>query len=133
MSAQVQEPGNRDAARFLVGASWRSGRLAFVTSLLRAGLISPGPSGFYDEDAVTVATMVRDMAGFGLEVRHLRAFKAAADREAVLVAQIAAPVAKGRDAGARDRAEELVRELAALSVTLHSCLVKAAVRDSLDS
>ncbi len=105
---------------------------AFVTQLIRAGLIAPGASGFFDEDAVTVATTVRDMAGFGLEVRHLRAFKAAADREAGLVAQIASPVARGRDAGARDRAEEIVRELAALSVTLHSCLVKGAVRDSLD-
>src|SRR5699024_10975935 len=105
---------------------------AFVTRLMRAGLLTPGSSGFFDEDAVTVATTVRDMADFGVEVRHLRAFKAAADREAGLVAQIAAPVARGKDAGARDRAEEIVRELAALSVTLHSCLVKGAVRDSLD-
>ncbi|MDN5758048.1 MAG: MerR family transcriptional regulator [Tomitella sp.] len=105
---------------------------AFVTQLIRAGLIASGASGFFDEDSVTLATTVRDMADFGLEVRHLRSFKAAADREAGLVAQIAGPVARGRDAGARDRAEEIVRELAALSVTLHSCLVKTAVRGSLD-
>ncbi|WP_024796298.1 transcriptional regulator FtsR [Tomitella biformata] len=104
----------------------------FVTELIRAGLLTPGAGGFFNEDSVTLVKTVRDMAGFGLEVRHLRAFKSAADREAGLVAQIAAPVAKGREAGARDRAEELVRELAALSVTLHSCLVKAAVRNALD-
>lgn len=103
-----------------------------LTELLRAGLLAAGPGGYFDEDAVTLVKTVRDLSGYGLELRHLRAFKSAADREAGLIAQIAAPVARGREVGARDRAEELVRELAALSVTLHSCLVKAAVRNSLD-
>ena len=53
-------------------------------------------------------------------------------REAGLVAQIANPIAKGKGTGARDRAEELVREIAALSVTLHTQLVKAAVKGALD-
>lgn len=48
-----------------------------------------------------------------------------------MVAQIAAPIAKSRDADARARAEETVRELAALSLTLHTCLVKTSVRASL--
>ncbi|MEV0946799.1 MerR family transcriptional regulator [Rhodococcus sp. NPDC049939] len=100
--------------------------------LIRAGLVVPGPAGFFDEDAVTLARTAEAMSAFGLEVRHLRAFKLAADREAALVAQIAGPVAKGRHEGARDRAEEMVRELAALSLTLHTCLVKSAVRGALD-
>ncbi|AYJ49809.1 transcriptional regulator FtsR [Rhodococcus sp. P1Y] len=105
---------------------------SFMTELLRAGLIVPGQAGFYDEGSVVLARTAHAMSQFGLEVRHLRAFKLAADREAGLVAQIAGPVAKGRDAGARDRAEEMIRELAALSLTLHTCLVKAAVRGALD-
>lgn len=80
---------------------------------------------------MTLAKTARAMSEFGLEARHLRAFKLAADREAALVAQIAAPIAKSRDAGARARAEETVRELAALSLTLHTSLVKASVRASL--
>jgi DNA-binding transcriptional MerR regulator len=104
----------------------------FMTELLRAGLITPGQAGFYDEGSVVLARTAHAMSQFGLEVRHLRAFKLAADREAGLVAQIAGPVAKGRDAGARDRAEEMIRELAALSLTLHTCLVKSAVRGALD-
>ncbi|WP_138843376.1 transcriptional regulator FtsR [Rhodococcus pyridinivorans] len=105
---------------------------AFLTELVGAGLLKPGPAGFFDEDAVLLARTAKAMAEFGLEVRHLRAFKLAADREAALVAQIAGPIAKGRDAGARQRAEEMVRELAALSLTLHTCLVKAAVQGALD-
>lgn len=103
----------------------------FLADLIRANLITPGVAGFFDEDAVTLAKTAKAMAEFGLEARHLRAFKLAADREAALVAQIAAPIAKSRDAGARARAEETVRELAALSLTLHTCLVKASVRSSL--
>ncbi|WP_085997055.1 transcriptional regulator FtsR [Nocardia pneumoniae] len=103
----------------------------FLGDLIRANLITPGPAGYFDADAVTLAKTARAMAEFGLEARHLRAFKLAADREAALVAQIAAPIAKSRDAGARARAEETVRELAALSLTLHTCLVKSSVRSSL--
>ncbi len=103
----------------------------FLNDLIRANLITPGPAGYFDADAVTLAKTARAMAEFGLEARHLRAFKLAADREAALVAQIVAPIAKSRDAGARARAEETVRELAALSLTLHTCLVKSSVRGSL--
>jgi DNA-binding transcriptional MerR regulator len=103
----------------------------FLNDLIRANLIMPGPAGYFDADAVTLAKTARAMAEFGLEARHLRAFKLAADREAALVAQIVAPIAKSRDAGARARAEETVRELAALSLTLHTCLVKSSVRGSL--
>ncbi|WP_194827652.1 MerR family transcriptional regulator [Nocardia sp. XZ_19_231] len=103
----------------------------FLDDLLRAGLIVPGAGGFFESDAVTLAHAAKAMAEFGLEARHLRAFKLAADREAALIAQIAAPIAKSRDADARARAEETVRELAALSLNLHAALVKAAVRTAL--
>ncbi|GAA1480126.1 MerR family transcriptional regulator [Gordonia sinesedis] len=105
---------------------------AFVTELQRNGLLTPGPAGFFDEDAVRLVEAAAALANYGLETRHLRAFKVSADREAGLVAQIASPIAKGKGTGARDRAEELVREIAALSVTLHTQLVKAAVRGVLD-
>lgn len=105
---------------------------AFVTELQRNGLLTAGPAGFFDEDAVRLVEAAAALASYGLETRHLRAFKVSADREAGLVAQIANPIAKGRGTGARDRAEELVREIAALSVTLHTQLVKAAVKGALD-
>ncbi|MEC3918617.1 transcriptional regulator FtsR [Nocardia sp. CDC160] len=103
----------------------------FLTELIRANLITPGAAGYFDGDAVTLARTAKALSEFGLEARHLRAFKLAADREAAMVAQIAAPIAKSRDADARARAEETVRELAALSLTLHTCLVKTSVRASL--
>lgn len=105
---------------------------AFVIELQRNGLLAAGVGGYFDEDAVRLVEAAAALANYGVEARHLRAFKVSADREAGLVAQIASPIAKGKGTGARDRAEELVREIAALSVTLHTQLVKAAVRGVLD-
>lgn len=105
---------------------------SFLLELQKSGLVVAGAAGFFDEETVLLVRTASAMAQYGLEVRHLRAFKLAADREANLLAQIAGPVAMGRDAGARDRAEELVRELAALALTLHTSLVKSAVHGILD-
>ncbi|HKS49071.1 MAG TPA: MerR family transcriptional regulator [Amycolatopsis sp.] len=101
---------------------------ATLAELQQYGLLRPGPAGFYDPEAVLVARTVRAMTEFGIEPRHLRAFRASADREVGLLEQIVAPVYRQRDAGARARADEMARELAALSVTLHTLLVKAGVR-----
>jgi hypothetical protein len=68
------------------------------------------------------------MTDFGIEPRHLRAFRASADREVGLLAQIVAPLYRQRDPGARARADEMARQLAALSVALHTLLVKAGLR-----
>lgn len=102
-----------------------------LAELQQHGLLRAGSAGFFDPDAVELARAAQSMAAFGMEPRHLRAFRASAEREAGLVAQIASPVARGRDSGASARADELVRELAALSVTMHSMLVKSALRDAL--
>ncbi|MFM6852250.1 MAG: MerR family transcriptional regulator, partial [Terrabacter sp.] len=59
--------------------------------------------------------------------RHLRAFKTAADREVGLVQQVVAPLARGRDAAARGRAEDATSAIAALSVRLHATLVKVGL------
>jgi len=87
-------------------------------------------TGHYDTDALVIAQTARELADFGLEPRHLRAFRAAADREVGLVEQVVAPMRGGRDAGARARAEDAVSEIAALSVRLHATLVKAGLRRS---
>ncbi len=100
-----------------------------LTQLEQFGLITPrAGTGHYDTDALVIATTARELAEFGLEPRHLRAFKTAADREVGLVEQVVAPQKRGRDAAARGRAEETVSEIAALSVRLHATLVKAGLR-----
>ncbi|RJQ81524.1 MerR family transcriptional regulator [Pseudonocardiaceae bacterium YIM PH 21723] len=101
-----------------------------LTEIIEYGLIKPGAAGFFAPDDVTIAATVRSMTHFGLEPRHLRAFRTSADREVGLLAQITAPVAQRPHPQARDRAAELARELAALSVTLHTLLVKIGLREA---
>ncbi len=103
-----------------------------ITALCRAGVITTGPGGFFDENAVTIAQCAAALAEYGVEPRHLRAFRSAADRQSDLIAQIAGPVGKADRTGARDRADDLAREVAALAITLHTSLIKSAVRDVLD-
>lgn len=103
-----------------------------LTALLKAGVITPGPAGFFDEHAVVILQCARALSDYGVEPRHLRAFRSAADRQSDLIAQIAGPVVKAGKAGARDRADDLAREVAALAITLHTSLIKSAVRDVLD-
>ncbi|MGW6570313.1 transcriptional regulator FtsR [Streptomyces sp. NPDC054975] len=91
------------------------------------GLIAPGPEGGYDAEAVTVARLVADLGRFGLEPRHLRAVKAAADREAGLVEQMVAPLRRHRNPQTRAHAEATAKELAGLSVRLHAALVQTAL------
>jgi len=103
-----------------------------LTSLIKEGVITTGPGGFFDEHSVMIAQCARALADYGVEPRHLRAFRSAADRQSDLIAQIAGPVVKAGKAGARDRADDLAREVAALAITLHTSLIKSAVRDVLD-
>ena len=101
---------------------------ATLVELEQYGLVKPGAAGFYNPDAVVVARTVKTMTEFGIEPRHLRAFRASADREVGLLEQIVTPLQRQHDPDARARADEVVRELAALSVTLHTLLVKAGLR-----
>ena len=102
-----------------------------LTALLKAGVITTGPGGFFDEHAVVILQCARALSEYGVEPRHLRAFRSAADRQSDLIAQIAGPLVKAGKAGARDRADDLAREVAALAITLHTSLIKSAVRDVL--
>lgn len=103
-----------------------------LTALVKAGVIAPGAGGFFDEHSVVILQCAKALADHGVEPRHLRAFRSAADRQSDLIAQIAGPISKAGTAGARDRADELAREVAALTITLQTSLIKSAVRDVLN-
>ncbi|HEU5266263.1 MAG TPA: MerR family transcriptional regulator [Jatrophihabitans sp.] len=104
-----------------------------LRELEQFGLITARPGGLYDDDALAVAKIVADLARFGLEGRHLRAFRTAAEREVGLFSQVVGPMSRQRGSEARARAEETVRELAALSVRLHAALVQIGLREVVGS
>ncbi|HET8583041.1 MAG TPA: MerR family transcriptional regulator [Jatrophihabitans sp.] len=99
-----------------------------LSELEQFGLVSK-KAGQYDDDALAVAKIAAEMGQFGLEGRHLRAFRAAAEREVGLFSQIVEPMSRQRGSEAKARAGETVRELAALSVRLHAALVQIGLRE----
>jgi DNA-binding transcriptional MerR regulator len=100
-----------------------------LDQLEQYGLVAPRRgTGHYDSDALVICTTARELAAFGLEPRHLRAFRTAADREVGLVEQVVAPQRQATDPAASARTEDMVSQLAALSVRLHATLVRAGLR-----
>ncbi|GAA1010962.1 MerR family transcriptional regulator [Streptomyces sp. F-3] len=91
------------------------------------GLLTPLADGSFDAEAVTVASLVCELGRFGIEPRHLRMMKAAADREAGLVDQVVAPLRRHRNPRTRAHAEARTKELAALTVRLHAALLQTAL------
>jgi DNA-binding transcriptional MerR regulator len=101
---------------------------ATLRELETHGLVAerPGTGGF-DADAVVIARTAGQLAAFGIGPRHLRGFRAAADREAGLVEQVVSPLRRQRSPEAGARAEEATREVADLCLRLHAALVKSAL------
>lgn len=102
-----------------------------LSDLEQYGLLTARPGGWFDAEALSVASVAGELARYGVEPRHLRAYRAAADREVSLFTQLVAPVARSSDPAAQARAAETVRELAALSQRLHEALVRVRLRDVL--
>jgi DNA-binding transcriptional MerR regulator len=104
-----------------------------LTALEQAGLVTRrgGKAAPYDGDALAIAKTVAEMARFGIEPRHLRSYKSSADREIGLFQQVVSPLIRQKNPEANARAEEAVRELAALSVRLHAALVRSGLRTEL--
>ncbi|WP_307162137.1 transcriptional regulator FtsR [Streptomyces rishiriensis] len=91
------------------------------------GLVAPLEDGVYDAEAATVAALVAELGRFGIEPRHLRVMKAAADREAGLVDQVVAPLKRHRNPQTRAHAQARTKEIAGLTVRLHAALVQTAL------
>jgi DNA-binding transcriptional MerR regulator len=104
---------------------------AFLGRLEEFGLVRR-TGGHYDGEALGIAKTAAALGSFGFEARHLRAVKAAADREVGLIEQVVAPMLRSRSPGSHGRAEETAREIAALAVRLHTVLVSKGLRDTLN-
>lgn len=103
----------------------------FIIELVRARLLTPSPSGFYIEDDIALVVACLTLSEAGIDIRHLRSFRTAAEREAGLVEQAVGASVRLRSAEAKGRAAENARTLASAIVTLHVELIKTQIRDIL--
>ena len=82
----------------------------------------------FDEDALTVANLAVAFRAFGIEPRHLRLFRNAADRELGLIEQVVIPLLRQRNPESRQRAVEGADQLAALGQSMRATLLRQALR-----
>ncbi len=87
---------------------------------------------YFDEEALTVATVAARFASFGVEPRHLRLYKNAADREAGFIEQVVTPIVRLRNPDARARASQTSDELTRIGNQLRASLLRSALRDLLN-
>jgi hypothetical protein len=81
----------------------------------------------YDENDLEAAKLCRAMLDLGLEPRHLRVFRNAADRWADLAEQVAIPLSRQRHPEARRAAQEKTREVVRIGSKLVRTLLREAV------
>jgi len=84
----------------------------------------------YGQHALEVARTVAELAAYGVQARHLRAVRAAAERETSLIEQVIAPTLRQRNPAARESAAAAARQIAALSLRLHRALIEAALTEA---
>ncbi|MGI8792022.1 MAG: MerR family transcriptional regulator [Acidimicrobiales bacterium] len=105
-----------------------------LKDLERYGLVNAKVSGataYYDEEALAVARLAAGFMRHGVEARHLRMYKTAAEREAGLFEQLVMPLLKQRNPRARREAMERLTELATLGEDLRAAMLRLVLRDEL--
>jgi DNA-binding transcriptional MerR regulator len=81
----------------------------------------------YGDDELAVLKALVELQRSGIEPRHLRGFRAAAERELGLIESALIPVARRKDASSRAKALDLAREIAGQLEVVRSNLIRGAL------
>jgi len=92
---------------------------------ITASLIVAGDT--YGEDALAVLRALVELQRSGIEPRHLRGFRASAERELGLIESALTPVARRKDAASRAKVNEMAREIAGQLEIVRSSLIRSAL------
>jgi hypothetical protein len=95
------------------------------------GLVTPralGAQVVYESTACTIAELAARFVAQGIEVRHLKAWKTAAEREASLFEQRILPLLRQRNPQAREQSVAILEDLLQLGGRLRSAMVEQALR-----
>jgi DNA-binding transcriptional MerR regulator len=96
-----------------------------LNDAVSASLLVAGDT-FSEESLVLLKSLV-ELQRSGIEPRHLRGFRAAAERELGLIESALIPTARRGDASSRAKALELAREIAAQLELVRSSLIRSAL------
>lgn len=105
-----------------------------VKALIDHGVLSddaPGTDTFTDDDLAVVRAAHRLMV-HGLEPRHLRSIRQAANREVDLFRQLAGPLLRHASPASRQQAAEVLADVAQAAREMQEAMVRADLRETLD-
>jgi len=85
-------------------------------------------AGPFDEDDLEIATISKRFLDAGIEPRHLRGWRVAADREAGLLEQLIQPLLRQRNPEARAQAIAQLAELEATGGRLRAAMMRSTLR-----
>jgi DNA-binding transcriptional MerR regulator len=108
----------------------------FARELEEYGLIEgrvEGRERLYPDGAVEIAAACAKLARFGIDARHLRTFRTAADREIGLLSAIVAPALRSRNPERRQSGVEDLQQLAELAHELSQLLFWHSLRRAASS
>ena len=101
---------------------------AQLDSLIEHGLVSPLEDEIFTASALVVATEARHLFAQGLEGRHLRAIRHAAEREADILAQLTSALLRTRTAEAHEQARNILAGCGDAMVAIHRTLLAEELR-----
>jgi DNA-binding transcriptional MerR regulator len=87
---------------------------------------------YYDEDALLTCKLVAAFRTHGVEPRHLRMYKLAADREASFFEQVVTPQLRRRNPDARQSAIDTLGELVKLGEQLRVVALRQVLKSSIN-
>ncbi len=92
---------------------------------ISASLIAPAD--VYGEEALTVLGALVELGRTGIEPRHLRGFRAAAEREIGLIETALVPIAHRNDVTSKARTAELAREIAGQLDVVRGSIIRSSL------
>jgi len=128
-------PGGTVAAASMLSAERRLTRDELIreagaSPMLLSDAISSSllvASDVFGEDSLAVLKSLVELQRSGIEPRHLRGFRASAERELGLIETALMPVARRKDSSSRARAAEMAREIAGQLEIVRSSLIRSAL------
>ncbi len=103
---------------------------ADLRSLEQFGLMSSrqvGTDTFYEASAREIAVLAKSFLDLGIDIRHLKSWRLAAEREAALFEQRLMPLLRQKNPEARLQSTEILASLVSLAGDLRRVLVQQAV------
>lgn len=85
------------------------------------------PADHYGEPTVVVLKALVELQRSGIEPRHLRGFRVAAERELGLIESALIPISRRKDSSSRAKASELARDIAGQLEVVRSSLIRSAL------